>query len=1296
MEKQSTRKFLKLIVALVALFLLGASALMLASCNKDEHQHSYTSSVTTPATCSNPGVETFTCSCGYAYTQIIPATGDHDWQVLQVYPNSCESDGYTVYECSVCHEQKQGDWTAKRDHKYEAVETVEATCTTDGYQIMQCSYCGDRYTDDQYSAEHKATGHKWIENTDAEDPASAEDKKLGWVTVSNADCLNANKLERTCARCGLVEEKSTVAALGHAVLEGDEYVAFKDVCKIDESLVDNENNAIYAFECDRENCPVEVVIDSRGTTAHYIAAVDHTYKASTDTEEGYIAATCTTPGKDLQVCEVCGDKVFTDTPALDHSYNTIRMDGKTDVVVCEEDTGLTRTAYLTQMKQILGVEKYAQMAGELAAKYKDGTAYSCFCTRCGELHEATGHEYVVAALEEGKYGLNDYEKDESGKPVDSGLTVAEMDCRYVQVCKNGCGTVLGKGQHGDIVAATCRAGGYCETCGEQVTAQLDHKYESVATILTYANSADKDQKALYDAYVKVSATETWMTPVTGSCDVAGTTVQVCTQCLLDAANGAEFTWNTASVNLDASNPVYNGSVVAVPASHDYEMHYYRLNATSLADEIVYEQTNCEFGFKVAYICKDCGNVYKNVPVGDDETTEVNEAENNKDLGHGYTDSNGFVLDTDGKTMTSIKVADVNALQAEDNKGTHSIYAIPDYAKTNGYVAPTCVSKAIIPFVCEKCGATFTMEANTADADDNAWNYATAAEDKIVSFGTGEGEDGAVNPANHAGTPYACGTHCDYHVGDVYCSKVTTDSLQDADASAHATVEVSYRFSTTVKYYTGYELKVADVPAAAITEGKIDFTNNGIALSDTTKVSKCVENSKYTMPKTVADSDIDAGDYLVLVAEDGTIYGLKQFTLYTEDGTNPGTAVSNTTTVNQNDVFFVRFDAEGAAATDAPVAAVNERSLELAFQGTPDAETNTLTVNVRDDIELNAATKLRDVVGAADAAVDYDIVVNLNGNTITQAAPNSFWAQANVTFVGGELEFTAEAGDNVNEATSFVLTYPGYTLTITDTKITVATGSAIFVQQPGNVSGYDGEQVGSTLVMNNATIEAAGAYGVATNATSAKGDTPEVDITITNSTITAGSKTVPGTALFINVPSDVLVEDSTLTASYQAVVVRGGTLNLVDSTLTLTEYTDTVITSENFAEEIGTFDSTVVANGFNGYVEGVEDAQIYRLAGLWAQGNGIPRGAIVVGNSNSTAYQYFSYVKLSGVTFNNGTMPKIVVGSHYGATAMGNATDGWNTMVTVDATGMGLGAEEITYCFNTVRETVSTVGFVKAN
>lgn len=41
----------------------------------DTHTHSYTSSVTTAATCTTAGVKTHTCSCGHSYTQSIPATG---------------------------------------------------------------------------------------------------------------------------------------------------------------------------------------------------------------------------------------------------------------------------------------------------------------------------------------------------------------------------------------------------------------------------------------------------------------------------------------------------------------------------------------------------------------------------------------------------------------------------------------------------------------------------------------------------------------------------------------------------------------------------------------------------------------------------------------------------------------------------------------------------------------------------------------------------------------------------------------------------------------------------------------------------------------------------------------------------------------------------------------------------------------------------------------------------------------------------------------------------------------------
>ena len=43
--------------------------------DSDDHAHSYTSAVTTAATCTTAGVRTYTCSCGKSYTERIPATG---------------------------------------------------------------------------------------------------------------------------------------------------------------------------------------------------------------------------------------------------------------------------------------------------------------------------------------------------------------------------------------------------------------------------------------------------------------------------------------------------------------------------------------------------------------------------------------------------------------------------------------------------------------------------------------------------------------------------------------------------------------------------------------------------------------------------------------------------------------------------------------------------------------------------------------------------------------------------------------------------------------------------------------------------------------------------------------------------------------------------------------------------------------------------------------------------------------------------------------------------------------------
>lgn len=58
--------------------------------SKPAHTHSYVSTVTTQPTCCNPGVRTYTCSCGSSYTESIPATGNHNWVAQTMKQPVCE------------------------------------------------------------------------------------------------------------------------------------------------------------------------------------------------------------------------------------------------------------------------------------------------------------------------------------------------------------------------------------------------------------------------------------------------------------------------------------------------------------------------------------------------------------------------------------------------------------------------------------------------------------------------------------------------------------------------------------------------------------------------------------------------------------------------------------------------------------------------------------------------------------------------------------------------------------------------------------------------------------------------------------------------------------------------------------------------------------------------------------------------------------------------------------------------------------------------------------------------------
>lgn len=105
-------------------------------CGKDGdlEDHSWDKgTVTTPATCGDPGVKTFTCTkCGYEKTEEIAATGKHTTTVKEIDGN----DKQHKVECSVC------DYEALEDHKYDKGKvTTPATCLP-GQKTYTCSECG--------------------------------------------------------------------------------------------------------------------------------------------------------------------------------------------------------------------------------------------------------------------------------------------------------------------------------------------------------------------------------------------------------------------------------------------------------------------------------------------------------------------------------------------------------------------------------------------------------------------------------------------------------------------------------------------------------------------------------------------------------------------------------------------------------------------------------------------------------------------------------------------------------------------------------------------------------------------------------------------------------------------------------------------------------------------------------------------------------------------------------------------------------------------------------------------------
>lgn len=271
--------------------------------------------------------------------------------------------------------------------------------------------------------------------------------------------------------------------------------------------------------------------------------------------------------------------------------------------------------------------------------------------------------------------------------------------------------------------------------------------------------------------------------------------------------------------------------------------------------------------------------------------------------------------------------------------------------------------------------------------------------------------------------------------------------------------------------------------------------------------------------------------------------------------------------------------------------------------------NNHNVYLLTDIQSNDASMLKvDYVPGYDRnekgvatyrVLNYSGTINLNGYSL-----DLYYVSTNAPIVIGQ-NFSSGNYGAVNNVTikngtliaAGLLVLDGATLTVED------------VEYTSKLTSFGVQCKGSALNVVDSTVISTDAFVIGTNASEKGKDgtgTHGVIINVTGSTLKSdyidadsGSVTV-----FFNVPGNLNIEDSKIYGVQNAVMVRGGTAVIKNSTLTTAEQiaSDSV---DKFTEE------------------------------NWGNGNEVPYAALLVGDRNNNAYNYSAFVTLVNTEIKSG-------------------------------------------------------------
>lgn len=290
------------------------------------HDFSVAGDITTSASCTADGKQTYKCSrCDETTEVVIPKLG-HDYEITETHNATCTTYGYYVKKCKTCGDT-YNELIKESGHKLTGeVETVAPTCTEQGYDKQLCETCGEwiksnyvnaighnfdgkgtvvtpptckagGYT--TYTCQNEGCTYSYVGDYT---PTSSHDYTgENSVVVTPPTCTSKGYTTHTCKNCDYYFIDTYVDAIGHDF----------DMTK-GEAGVDAETGKNYTkYPCKHECGEYQYEYVGDGCSHanwEYVKTVD---------------PTCTQDGYDIYSCPTCKDDAIKTNikPALGHNWD---------------------------------------------------------------------------------------------------------------------------------------------------------------------------------------------------------------------------------------------------------------------------------------------------------------------------------------------------------------------------------------------------------------------------------------------------------------------------------------------------------------------------------------------------------------------------------------------------------------------------------------------------------------------------------------------------------------------------------------------------------------------------------------------------------------------------------------------------------------------------------------------------------------------------------------------------------------------------------------------------------------